>query len=73
MSPAQKKVAKSAGYGAVSAAIGTFGVGLLTEWGVIPHDVGPFTLALYSWIAVVILQNALSPQQWKQMLGMKDE
>lgn len=73
MSPAQKKAATNTGYGAVSAAIGTFAVGLLQEWGIIPAHTGPFSIALYSWMAVVVLQTALRPDQWKDLLGMRDK
>ena len=73
MSPQAKKQTANAGIGALGAAIGSFGVGILIEWGFIPRDTGPFSLALYNFMFVVPLALVLALSANEKVLQRLEE
>lgn len=61
--------AKGAAKGATKTAVGGFAVAVLYDFFPDLMSLGPNALILATWIAGQVCYGALSPEQWKSLLG----
>ena len=61
--------AKGAAKGAGKTAVGAFALAVVCDFFPDLSALGPNAIILFTWIAGQVCYSALSPQQWKALLG----